>query len=91
MFCCCYLADFPRSILVNETQIDLWVADQVNCTVTQHLDGVNVDFEEDIPLADVKSRNGLTSLMRKLSSKLKAVHPTAQVCNNEPLSVSLVI
>ena len=43
------------------------------------LDGVNVDFEDAIPLGQNATRDGLTELMRELNATLKQKIPTGQV------------
>ena len=77
--CFCASADFPVEALTNSTVRKTWIDQQVNYLVQNKLDGVNIDFEEEINCSDKARIDGFTTLMRELSSSMRAVSPHVQV------------
>lgn len=82
----CFSADFAAEALTNSTLRKTWIDQQVNYLVQNKLDGINIDFEEEINCSDKARINGFTVLMTELSSRLRAVSPHVQVINYIELS-----
>ena len=60
---------FPGKNLTNEHLRHIWVSEQIAFMQNHHLDGVNVDFEQDIPLRT--QQDGLSLLMWELYKAVK--------------------
>jgi di-N-acetylchitobiase len=56
-----------------------WVAEKVQYARENFLDGINVDFESDIPGDKPKEKKGLTLLMQELNTAFKKAFPHSQV------------
>ena len=69
---------FPGKNLTNEYLRHSWVREQVAFMQEHHLDGINMDFEEDIPQRS--EQDGLSLLMWELYKAVKNnIGPYAQV------------
>ncbi|XP_064602320.1 di-N-acetylchitobiase-like isoform X2 [Liolophura sinensis] len=69
----------PTKELANSTLRDKWVAKQVTLVQKHFLDGVNFDFEDEIPRDKPDYRDGYTSLVAETRKALKALNPYTQV------------
>lgn len=74
-----FLADFPVEALTNSTVRKTWIDQQVDYLVKNKLDGVNIDFEDEINCSDKARIDGYTVLMKELSSSMRAVSPHVQI------------
>ena len=74
-----FIADFPGANLTSAANRHTWVQAQVQYIQTNHLDGINVDFEEEIAKTNQAERDGLSLLMWELYGALKTGNLLYQV------------
>ena len=77
-----FSANFGKEILKDTAKIKAWVDDVVNDVRGKGLDGVNIDFEDEISCSDDVSRQGFNHLMKSLKQKLKKHNLRSQVIYN---------
>ena len=90
-----FVAYFSGANLTSAAIRHTWVQAQVQYIQTNFLDGINVDFEEEIAKTNQAERDGLTLLMWELYGALKTksllyqvniAHDSYGWCNTEGLS-----
>lgn len=67
-------ADFPDDQLTNASAVEAWVAQQLQISIDNHTDGINLDIEGNTANADA-----LTTLTQSVASAFRAVNPYAQI------------
>lgn len=74
-----FIASFPVEALTNSTLRKTWIDQQVTYLTQNKLDGINIDFEEELNCSDQPRRDGFTQLMKELSTSLRSVSPNVQI------------
>ncbi|ELT97583.1 hypothetical protein CAPTEDRAFT_226035 [Capitella teleta] len=74
-----FIANFPVQNLTSEAARHQWVAEKVQYAKENFLDGINVDFESDIPGNKPAEKKGLTQLIQELAESFRKTFVKPQV------------
>ena len=71
--------NFPTANLTVEPDRNRWITETMSLIRDNFLDGVNIDFEDEIDHVSPKIRDALTSLVKGLYTSVKKEFPNARV------------
>ncbi|CAD5122370.1 unnamed protein product [Dimorphilus gyrociliatus] len=73
------IANYPTNQLSNSSARSQWVQDKLKFTLTQHLDGINFDFEDAISSTRIDLKDGLSKLVEETYRVFKKADPRLQI------------
>ncbi|GAM26890.1 hypothetical protein SAMD00019534_100650, partial [Acytostelium subglobosum LB1] len=77
-------AKFPPDQLTNLTYHIEWITSMVSVVQTNHYDGINIDFEDNIPKNETMVTALLTALVTDVTWALKSINPFYQISMDMP-------
>ncbi|XP_046328273.2 di-N-acetylchitobiase-like [Haliotis rufescens] len=84
------LADFSTADLLSASKRQAWIQTQLNTVRSNYLDGINIDFEGQIPRTRTDLRDGLNSLLKEASAAFRQALPHSQVTIDVPYGPNCV-
>ncbi|XP_022110867.1 di-N-acetylchitobiase-like isoform X2 [Acanthaster planci] len=75
--------DYPANKLSNATARSAWVKQQADTALSQHLDGINIDFEATLSESDAPN---LVALVNETAKAFRQANPYAQISFDTPFA-----